>query len=239
MSEGNKSAKTKSKPKTKKCKHCKSDMPYNAKVCPTCRRRQGRFLKWVIIILAVLVVLGVIGSLSGGDDNETSKKPKNPTSSDVESTQDTAGENINEAQQEENQAEEPIGEPVEESAESGTEFDYEDMHVRYTGHELGQNMAGEKTLIVYFDFTNNSSENKSFAYSFSAKAFQNGVELDSSLLFSNDTCKNRDNEIQPGTTVPIGVDFVLGEDMSDVSLQIEPWISFTNETLLNIPLALQ
>lgn len=228
MTEGKKN--TKAKPKTKKCKHCKSDMPYNAKVCPTCRRSQGGVLKWVIIILAVLVVLGVIGALFGDDEGESNKEPKRPASS---NSQD---ENNNESQPEESQAQEPM---ENESTESTTEFDYEDMHVRYTGHELGQNMAGEKTLIVYFDFTNNSSENKSFAYSFSAKAFQNGVELDSSLLFSNDTCKNRDNEIQPGTTVPVGVDFVLGEDMSDISLQVTPWISFTDEILMDIPLALQ
>lgn len=221
---------TKTKLKTKKCKHCKSDMPYNAKVCPTCRRSQGSVLKWVIIILVVLIVLGVIGALFGDDGNEANKESKKPASS---NSQD---ENNNEVQPEESQAEEPM---ENKSTESGTEFDYEDMHVRYTNHELGQNMAGEKTLIVYFDFTNNSSENKSFAYSFSAKAFQNGVELDASLLFSNDTCKNRDNEIQPGTTVPVGVDFVLGEDMSDISLQVTPWISFTDEILMDIPLALQ
>lgn len=152
---------------------------------------------------------------------------------------DSIQENQNEEEVEENQGNPEEQMPQEESADSSTEFDYEDMHVRYTGHEIGQNMAGEQTLIVYFDFTNNSAENKMFAYSFSVKAFQNGVELDSSLLFSNDACKNRDNEIQPGTTINLGEDFVLGSDRSNISLQIEPFISFTNERLMDISLQLQ
>lgn len=158
-----------------------------------------------------------------------------------ESTTIVDGQEIqgeNQEQQTEGEAP-PEDIPQEEPVESNTEFDYEDMHVRYTGHEIGQNMAGEQTLIVYFDFTNNSSENKMFAYSFSVKAFQNGVELDSSLLFSNDACKNRDNEIQPGTTINLGEDFVLGADRGDISLQIEPLISFTDERLMDISLQLQ
>lgn len=157
----------------------------------------------------------------------------------IEKSKDDNG--IIENQEPSVEGEEPQSEevPQEEIIESGTEFDYEDMHIRYTGYEFGQNMAGEQTLIVYFDFTNNSAENKMFAYSFNVKAFQNGVELDSSLMFSNDICKNRDNEIQPGTTISLGEDFLIGEDRSDISLQIEPFISFTNERLMDISIQLQ
>lgn len=50
---------------TKACKHCQSDIPKKAKVCPNCRRKQGGKLKWIII---AFFALGVIGSLSNSND---------------------------------------------------------------------------------------------------------------------------------------------------------------------------
>lgn len=38
----------KEKPATKTCKHCKTEIPAGAKVCPQCRKKQGGALKWVI-----------------------------------------------------------------------------------------------------------------------------------------------------------------------------------------------
>lgn len=59
---------------TKKCKHCASDIPMKAKVCPHCRRKQkGGKLKWFII---ALFVLGVIGNLPGGNDDAETKSAK-------------------------------------------------------------------------------------------------------------------------------------------------------------------
>lgn len=39
---------------TKVCKHCQSEIPKKAKVCPNCRKKQGGKLKFVIIALVVL-----------------------------------------------------------------------------------------------------------------------------------------------------------------------------------------
>lgn len=46
---------------TKKCKHCQSDIPKKAKVCPVCRKKQGGKLKWIIIIIIALFIIGSIG----------------------------------------------------------------------------------------------------------------------------------------------------------------------------------
>ena len=50
---------------TKKCKHCQSDIPKKAKVCPNCRRKQGGALKWVII---AFLGIGFISSIGNSDD---------------------------------------------------------------------------------------------------------------------------------------------------------------------------
>ena len=58
----------KEKPETKLCKHCKTEIPYDAKVCPNCRKKQG--LPTILVILIVLVVIGAIGTAFGNDDIE-------------------------------------------------------------------------------------------------------------------------------------------------------------------------
>lgn len=50
-------------PTTKICKYCMTEIPYDAKVCPQCRKKQKRgALKWVIIAAAVLLLIGMISN---------------------------------------------------------------------------------------------------------------------------------------------------------------------------------
>lgn len=51
---------------TKVCKHCQSEIPKKAKVCPNCRKKQGGILKWILI---VVVVIFVFSMLFGGEDD--------------------------------------------------------------------------------------------------------------------------------------------------------------------------
>lgn len=53
---------------TKLCKHCKTEIPAAAKVCPNCRKKQGGVVKWIVI---VVIVLAVIGAAAGGGDSDT------------------------------------------------------------------------------------------------------------------------------------------------------------------------
>lgn len=65
--------------KTKKCKHCKSEIPADAKVCPQCRKKQGGGkLKWVAIIIVVLIVISV--ATSGGGTKEKQSADINKSS---------------------------------------------------------------------------------------------------------------------------------------------------------------
>lgn len=56
---------------TKVCKHCQTEIPKKAKVCPQCRKKQGGVGKWIAI---VLVVLFIIGAGSGGSDETEDNK---------------------------------------------------------------------------------------------------------------------------------------------------------------------
>lgn len=62
----------KEKPTTKICKHCATEIPYNAKICPNCRKKQGMgCLPLVLIVLGIIILLGVIGG-SGGSKSSSS-----------------------------------------------------------------------------------------------------------------------------------------------------------------------
>ena len=84
----------KEKPATKICKHCASEIPYKAKVCPHCRKKvSGGILKWVLIAIAAFIVLGAIGS--GGkdeDDQETAPAQTQEQAADNAEDQDVAKE---------------------------------------------------------------------------------------------------------------------------------------------------
>lgn len=56
---------------TKLCKHCQTEIPKKAKVCPNCRKKQSGKLKWILIVLAAIVI---IGAIAGGGDDEKVKK---------------------------------------------------------------------------------------------------------------------------------------------------------------------
>lgn len=64
----------KEKPTTKICKHCKTEIPYGAKVCPQCRKKQGG--TGCLIAIIVFVALGLLGSCLGGKSSETSTTGK-------------------------------------------------------------------------------------------------------------------------------------------------------------------
>ncbi|MCC8078621.1 MAG: hypothetical protein LIO57_00920, partial [Oscillospiraceae bacterium] len=63
----------KQQPETKLCKHCQTEIPYKAKVCPQCGKKvKGGKLKWIIIAIVVIVIIAAVAG-GGGDDGETTK----------------------------------------------------------------------------------------------------------------------------------------------------------------------
>lgn len=87
---------SKEKNGTKLCKHCKTEIPAGAKICPNCRKKQGGgIFKWIIIlIIAVIIIAAVAGN---GDDvkdvtgQETSDSNK-PDDKKEEKTEFSIGE---------------------------------------------------------------------------------------------------------------------------------------------------
>lgn len=74
----------KEKPTTKVCKHCKTEIPYGAKVCPQCRKKQGA--SGCLIVIIVVIALGLIGSCMGGGDKKSTEPKASANASTVAET---------------------------------------------------------------------------------------------------------------------------------------------------------
>lgn len=75
----------KEKQTTKICKHCKTEIPYGAKVCPQCRKKQGA--NGCLVTIAVLVGIGILGSVFGGGGSSSSTSSSTEAATIVETTQ--------------------------------------------------------------------------------------------------------------------------------------------------------
>lgn len=64
------------KKETKICKHCQSEIPAKAKVCPNCRKKQGGMgcLGVILLVVGILIFLFAFIGMMGG----SSSKDKNP-----------------------------------------------------------------------------------------------------------------------------------------------------------------
>lgn len=84
---------SKEKPTTKLCKHCKTEIPFDAKVCPNCRKKQGA--SGCLIVIVVLIVLGALGALGGGGDKNTKPDSKNnqPVITETDNPEETVDQN--------------------------------------------------------------------------------------------------------------------------------------------------
>lgn len=116
---------------TKKCKHCQSDIPKKAKVCPQCGKKQGGALKWIIIAIVALII---IGSASGGED-EPKKVENNNSGASISTEAATSEVAVVETEAKEYQAV-ALSDMIStlKSNALKAEKTYQDMYVEVTGY---------------------------------------------------------------------------------------------------------
>lgn len=83
----------KEKPTTKICKHCATEIPYGAKICPNCRKKQGPgCLTIILIVIGIFILLGVLGSMGGGSKSSSNSSSSPATTAAASSTEAKATE---------------------------------------------------------------------------------------------------------------------------------------------------
>jgi len=90
----------KEKPTSKQCKACKTEIPYEAKVCPQCRKKQGPggCLIAIIVIIAIASIVSRFGrSDNGSESSGSATKSVEATIEDVTEARESTTEEVTEA----------------------------------------------------------------------------------------------------------------------------------------------
>lgn len=167
-------------------------------------------------ILCMLLTAMMILTLTACGSSDDSDKSGSKTDADKKSEEQK--EDVKEADVKEEEADDGV-----------INFDGTNFNVTYVRHETSTDYQGSPCLLVYYNFTNNREESASSASTAYVKAFQNGVQCDTTtMLNGNESIKNYLKEVQPGTTIEICEVFGLA-DTSDVTLEASDLISFDNK----------
>lgn len=96
--------------------------------------------------------------------------------------------------------------------------------------QQGTDYSGDPVAIVTYTFTNNSTEDASFMVSISAKAFQNGVQLDTAIGSGWDSSGSM-KELKPGSSTTVQMGYEL-DDNSPITIEASELWDFSDEVLL-------
>ena len=117
--------------------------------------------------------------------------------------------------------------PAGETAD-GIILDTPDFSIRYTDHKVKKDFAGKPCLLIYYDYTNNSSTPSSAMVDVSLQAWQDGGILTAAIPEKNiDAADRFFDEVKPGETINICQVFSL-EGTGDVTVEAET-VSETDE----------
>ena len=229
------------KPETKICKHCQSEIPYAAKVCPQCQKRvKGGKLKWFVI---AIVVIAIIGSVSGGGSKKNSSatrvgsvndsKPSD-VSEPAETVPDTEDANTSETEQADSApAEEESAEEIQTVYHVGDILMDGDVKIVYmssgeykSDNQFSQPTEGNKYIYLQFAFENTSdSQDHSISF-YSFDCYADGYSADA--YYGGD--ENLGATLSAGRTTTGYLYFEVPEDATDIEVEYESnW--FTDEKI--------
>ncbi|MEY8508416.1 DUF4352 domain-containing protein [Lachnospiraceae bacterium 42-17] len=198
----------KKQPTTKLCKHCKTEIPKGAKVCPKCRKKQSGILKWIII---AVVIIGIIGAAAGGKDDKPSKV------GDVKSTkeQQNNGESSDSTESQEKETVFRLGEIAELNGVQVTMTDF----IESVGSEFNTPTEGNVFALAEFEITNNSDEELAISSMLSFEAYADDYALNYSLTALLEKDGNQlDGTIAPGKKLKGWIGWEVAQDYQNVEI---------------------
>ena len=191
---------------TKVCKHCQTEIPKKAKVCPNCRKKQGGILKWIII---VILVIAVISSVAGGDDEKEGGSDSNP-------------QKVGETTKDNNEKNDAVDEPVDNTFAVGETLETSNLKISYlsaaehTFNEYIQPAEGKVFYRMEFE-VENIGDTDELVSSFDFECYADGYAAEQSY-YGDDTL---DATLSPGKKVKGAVYFEVPTDATEVTLEYE------------------
>lgn len=102
-----------------------------------------------------------------------------------------------------------------------------DYYVEIVSYRIGKDYEDKPAIFITYNFTNNSSEAASFMWSTSETLFQDGIQLDSAIVYDDPKYDSESSmrEIKPGVTIPVESAFILRNTSSPVDVEVSELIS--------------
>lgn len=179
----------KEKPETKLCKHCQTEIPYDAKVCPQCRKKvKGGKIKWIIIVIVVLLAIAAAAG-GGSSDKETKKvgevaQTTEPAAVETEAAASETPDVPTAAEEASSSESEPV-EEVQTAYYVGDILQDGDMKIVYVAsgvyeesNEFMQPDEGNQYIYLRFAFENTSDNSDASISSFSFNCYADGYAVD-------------------------------------------------------------
>lgn len=205
---------------TKLCKHCQTEIPKKAKVCPNCRKKQGGKLKWIII---ALVALMIIGAAAGGGSDDGPQKVGEVDTSPETASEGTGAVDSSEAEQE---AVFRKGEIAEMNDVQVTMTDF----VESTGSEFNKPTDGNIFVLAEFEIANNTESELSVSSALSFDAYADDYALNYSLTALLEKDGNQlDGTIAAGKKLKGWIGWEVPEDYKEVEIHFTDNVWSNNE----------
>ena len=122
---------------------------------------------------------------------------------------------------------------TESKGEQDMEGDLKSMHVKIVSAvRSGNDYENNPTVLVTYEWTNNTKKNNSFAVLANPKVFQNGSSLDTAIYTDAPAGYDASSylaEVQPGATATVTIGYVLKDD-SAVTVDVTDFISMDDST---------
>ena len=179
-------------------------IPYSQPTPAPAPKKKKKWWIAIIVIVAVFFVFWLIGTFSGDGSTDT---PTNPAST-------AAPANNTQA------------------AEVNSDNNIGNYKVDLKDSRVTSDPSGNNILIVTYTFTNNSEEAQAFSYAVTDTAFQNGVELGMVLTsygIDGLSFDEKLKEIKPGVSLDVQCAYELNDDTTDVQIELQPFVSFSDE----------
>lgn len=211
---------SKGKPETKLCKHCKTEIPYGAKVCPNCRKKQGGMLKWIAIAIVAICIIGAAVS----DEDDKSKESSNTNNSgNTQSAQDKPEES--------KQEDEPTAELKQENSDNifHVEDVLETKKIKLSYLSCGEYIEsnsyiepaeGNKFIYFEFEFENIGNTDTSVG-SFVFDCYADGYEAKQTYLATDDNVMISITTLSTGRKTRGIVVFEVPQDAENIEVEYE------------------
>lgn len=196
---------------TKKCKHCQSDIPKKAKVCPNCRKEQGGALKWVLV--AVLLVC-IFGGVAGSDEKPTKVNDTTSSAATTSSTETNAEEIFT------------VGDTVEYRNVRVTLDAVEESN----GSQYNTPTNGNVFLLVKFTIENNTDTDLAISSLLSFDAYQDGYATNFSInALVEKTGNQLDGTIAPGKKMQGYIGYEVPADYKEFEVNFKADLTTTTK----------